>query len=562
MNLRNRSKGIYMHVHSTSMKGVGRMNDASRARSVHRRINEGSEPTDLKNDVEQIRDPYHQSLAYLHLALSPKAEPAKGLKWLELSFDKARSVRQEWRRSELITSLLKKTSQSNPEIKERAEDLSISIIERMEPGSGLSQALRGIAPFIEKRGWPRLLDTASNNRGFENGDIKAVMRSTLAGKDRKLAYELLLKRSGRIKDPEKRAHLLWYLHLQARKVMGDNAPSLALDQALAALKELDGEKAMITFSYLCRNCVSTSDLDELEKVSVMFKDPLQRIKALGNLSTAADRTKATEKASGFLDEARSIVDEIGSNELKVSALMVIASGSARLGHDQIAREYFENALECADREMMPKDKIESQMIKHGLREATSERIEKENTPGEEKERHILALYDTYEGGLKQVHSRAVARAAPLCMAFDLDLALMGFPSDDLNRVVKLSATETNIGKGGSYLRELHSSGRVHLVHCTIKEPPQDWSGLGLPIATTSHPDHEKAVDLIRAKEISKTEHPLGRICLIMGLGRRGLPESLLASVPYHLEITGANIPLETATAMGILAYMVSGEDRV
>ncbi len=378
MNDRKRSKGKYLLVHSTSMKGAGRMNDASRARSVHRRINEGSEPADLKNDVERIRDPYHQSLAFLSLALSPKADPTKALKWLELSFDKARSVKQEWRRSELITSLLKKTSQSNPEIKGKAEDLSIGIIEKMEPGSGLSQALRGIAPFIDKRGWPRLLDTASNNRGFENGDMKAIMRSTLGGKDRKLAYDLLLKRSGKTKDPETRAHLLWYLHLQARKAMGDHTPSFALDQALAALKELDGDKAMITFSYLCRNCVSILDLDELEKVSEMFKDPLQRIKALGNLSTAADRTKETEKASGFLDKARSIVDEIGSNELKVSALMVIASGSARLGHDQIAREFFEKALECADGEMMPKDKIESQMIKHGLKEAPSEKIEEKN----------------------------------------------------------------------------------------------------------------------------------------------------------------------------------------
>jgi hypothetical protein len=199
------------------------------------------------------------------------------------------------------------------------------------------------------------------------------------------------------------------------------------------------------------------------------------------------------------------------------------------------------------------------MVKHGLKE--QEEIREPSIPDKRSGRHILALYDTYEGGLKPVHSRAVARAAPLCAAFGLDLALIGFPSDDLERIVGLSEKETNIGKGGTYIRKLHSTDRILLVGCSEKDPPSDWSDLGLPVATTSRPDRMKSIELGRAIEVSRTAHPKRRICLIMGLGRKGLPDSLLESVSHHLEITGANIPLETATAMGILAYMINAEEN-
>ena len=170
--------------------------------------------------------------------------------------------------------------------------------------------------------------------------------------------------------------------------------------------------------------------------------------------------------------------------------------------------------------------------------------------------NILALYDTYEGALKPVHLRSVARAAPLCAAFGLDLALMGFPTENLEDLISKVITETNIGRGGRYLRELVKQGRVVLVACTQKRPPEDWSGLGLPVATTSHPREEKKVGMAEAVLLAKPKHPLKRACLIMGLGRRGLPQSLLDIVPYHLELTGSNVPLETCTVMGVIAQQL------
>jgi hypothetical protein len=175
--------------------------------------------------------------------------------------------------------------------------------------------------------------------------------------------------------------------------------------------------------------------------------------------------------------------------------------------------------------------------------------------------NILALYDTYEGGLKPAHIRAIARVAPLCVAFELDLALMGFPVDDLSELVEMVITETNIGKSGKYLRDLVEQSRVTLVPCTQQESPTNWTELGLPVATTSHPESEKAVQIQDLLKLAKTQHKLQRLCLIMGLGKKGLPRSLLDQVQFHLELTGSNVPLETCTAMGVIAEQLRAASR-
>ncbi len=177
---------------------------------------------------------------------------------------------------------------------------------------------------------------------------------------------------------------------------------------------------------------------------------------------------------------------------------------------------------------------------------TVEGTEPKSKTGDEN-RHVLALYDAYEGGLKPAHFRAVARAAPLCFAFGLDLALVGFPTGDLNRIVEETINETNIGRGGRILKNLVTEGRVYLIPADKKNPPENWPGI--PVATTSHPDPEKRFTLEKLTGKKRKE----RLCLVMGLGKRGLPPSLLKSVPHHLELTGKNVPLETCTVMGIIA---------
>jgi hypothetical protein len=130
---------------------------------------------------------------------------------------------------------------------------------------------------------------------------------------------------------------------------------------------------------------------------------------------------------------------------------------------------------------------------------------------------------------------------------------MGFPTTDLDGLIDQVLKDSNIGRGGKYLKEMAVSGRIFLVECSEKKPPNDLERLGLPVATTSKPRKEKSISMKDALSLAKSKHPEHRMCLIMGLGKRGLPPSLLSYVPYHLELTGSNIPLETSTAMGVIA---------
>ena len=51
--------------------------------------------------------------------------------------------------------------------------------------------------------------------------------------------------------------------------------------------------------------------------------------------------------------------------------------------------------------------------------------------------------------------------------------------------------------------------------------------------------------------------PDGKLCMIMGLGPKGLPKSYLGHSPYQFEITGSGVAFETGTAMGAIAGHLS-----
>jgi hypothetical protein len=72
------------------------------------------------------------------------------------------------------------------------------------------------------------------------------------------------------------------------------------------------------------------------------------------------------------------------------------------------------------------------------------------------------------------------------------------------------------------------------------------------VATTPHPEPAKAADLAGALARARAAGT-GRLCVLMGLGKRGLPASLLRAVASHVELTGQGVSLETATAMGVVA---------
>lgn len=161
-------------------------------------------------------------------------------------------------------------------------------------------------------------------------------------------------------------------------------------------------------------------------------------------------------------------------------------------------------------------------------------------------RHLFALVDAYEGQLGEVQLRAIGRAAPLCWAFGLDLALVAFPVKSVEEVVAKAGRSTGIGEGAGYLEKLAAAGRVQLLGAEPGAAP------GFLVATTPKPDSGKAADfpacLTQAKAAGTPS-----LTVLVGLGPKGLPGSWMKAAAAHLELTGENVSLETATAMGIIA---------
>src|SRR2546422_9273757 len=80
-------------------------------------------------------------------------------------------------------------------------------------------------------------------------------------------------------------------------------------------------------------------------------------------------------------------------------------------------------------------------------------------------RMTIGLYNSYDPvKFHEAHRRALARAGPVALAFDANLATFGFPYDkDLRtplEIVRWISGTTSIGESGKYLVELAEAGRV------------------------------------------------------------------------------------------------------
>jgi hypothetical protein len=179
----------------------------------------------------------------------------------------------------------------------------------------------------------------------------------------------------------------------------------------------------------------------------------------------------------------------------------------------------------------------------------------------------LGLYNCYDA--KQWHDImriTLARAAPVALAFECDVATFGFPflqarrrgakeTDGLRRpedVARFVADGTSIGEGGEAFVDLVAHGRFGM-H-TFPEADGFPAGLGHLVVTTQAPDAAKAVSPLQVgRDLVAGLDQL----VLFGLGPRGLPAHVLAQAEHHLEITGRGIGLETATALGALPAMLA-----
>ncbi|MDR0778399.1 MAG: DUF531 domain-containing protein [Methanomassiliicoccaceae archaeon] len=164
-------------------------------------------------------------------------------------------------------------------------------------------------------------------------------------------------------------------------------------------------------------------------------------------------------------------------------------------------------------------------------------------------RVTIGVYNSYNPNkFMEAHRRALARAGPLALAFDSNLALFGFPFPEEPRtpreLAEWVAGTTSIGDNGGYLTELAEKGRFQSFPYPGKGfPPQ----LGEPVLTTSKPDPKLSVSLAEVKSMLEGGKSL---LFVFGLGPHGVPKSAACIPRYNLDITNGRFSLETCTALG------------
>jgi hypothetical protein len=171
-------------------------------------------------------------------------------------------------------------------------------------------------------------------------------------------------------------------------------------------------------------------------------------------------------------------------------------------------------------------------------------------------RATIALWNSYDpNNFREAHRRVLARAGPLALAYELNLATFGFPfPKDLStpqEIVDWVATTTSIGEDGSYLKELTAKGRFQTFpYINRGVPPQ----LGELVLTTCNVEEKKrmSVDDVVAMLIKGQG-----VCLLFGTGPKGVPKELHGLAPFHLDITFGGHSLETCTALGAVAAVIA-----
>ncbi len=296
----------------------------------------------------------------------------------------------------------------------------------------------------------------------------------------------------------------------------------------------------------------------LVKKAQAIEDPYSRAIALAWVGRRMEEVKV--KARSVFVRAVDAAKEVDTEWRKAEVLVDVGSEMLRAGVeelDNVVRAIGgikdegkrEEAVKILRRRMkraeiaFPADMLDD--VKMVVSPGKKTRITPSKTP---PRKITLGLYNTYEGKtMMDAHLRAIARAAPLCYAFDYNLALVGFPGGDIGDIVEKVEAATRVGGKGSILMELYQEGRIYKM-----DPPReaDVPGVGAVVATTSHPDPLKRMV---PGDVKKGTAP---VLVLMGLGPKGLPGRILKVAKHHMEITGKDVPLETCTAMGVICALI------
>ena len=471
----------------------GKNHNPSIARRILRDLKRGESPQSLIPDVNQISAPYYKALSLVYISSIGLLDGKKSTNLLKQAFSNAENVEQSWRRLELLGEMSK-----------RLKDIKDSKLKEIQYKQILkllnTEKKRTISDFFVKntKHFPSsllesLLTTSLKLNGYEFKSSKAVVRHWINNKSAENLIAFLCQQKGEI-----RPKLLGYLHLHLNKSKMSTTPSpLEMSFKFAESEEI--------FRYLVRVCSTKSDLELAEsyisKIAIEASIPIYIA-----LIARADRKGHIDLAHLFTANTEKLLSSISNPELEAKL-----QSKLEITKDKLKRE-------------IPNPVLESK-----------KEIKKISSSG----KNTLGLYNTYGGNWNHPHYKAVFKAANLCSAFDLNLALINFPEIEPERLISEIKKEMRLPNDG-YLSQLFSNDRVRFFE---KDVDEAWSGT--KVITTENPDS------------SKLKEPKGEVCMIMGLGPKGLPKAHVTNCDYHFEITGSRKGFETGTAMGAIAAHLS-----
>ncbi|MBA3045605.1 MAG: DUF531 domain-containing protein [Candidatus Thermoplasmatota archaeon] len=539
----------------------GKEHTPSRYRAIiqESKSGKGRPVAKLVEDALSMPDSYFSALALFGISGDRRVSEAQSRNLIKDSIQLSDKEARLWRKAELLTLMCQKAKNHPLNTHELIRSQIMEKLWAFPEGKDQSAAVIGCADFLGCQYFHGLLKLAIGNPGFEMEAGKPVIRQWVkdCSSSQGISAEDIANLLAAMPEGLVKVKLHGYLHIQLTRA--GNEGLAVLENALSHAMKLSGDDRIQAIKYLIDQSPNLESLELLAKGITELGEPTSEAGLFSTLAANADKAGRKDLALDWFTTGLDIIENVDDPEQRALVRIKLATGLERLGNSELAENTLNLALTDAEGNETTTAKVQRAMgVSPDEPKDRKDTMPVHDTKNQDKaNRHVLGLYDTYEGGMKPVHIRMVARAAPLCIAYNLDLALFGFPERDLNNLVRKVLNDTNIGKGGMYLKELQKHGRISLISCSQQVPPsaENWKEIGLPIATTSRPAKGKETSLEKALEKAMA-HPKKRLCLIMGLGKKGLPISLMNSAEFHVELTGSNIALETSTAMGIIAQQL------
>ena len=482
--------------------------DPSACRRILREARESGLSRKLFDLAQDLQDGIYRAEALCGLCGHDEMDEEDRVEWVPIIVESMLEEERAWRLAESI-GIIAKSAGNWPGGRARKalmQDI-IGMTGGLAAGEARVDALKSIANRVSSQKLPELFLFALENHGMEAKAARPIMKAIVATKNKQMIDEIIPLLTD--VEPDLAVKFLDNLHRLTIQANLTLEPS-AFELALPFLEGADFE----TIRTLCSH-------------------------------------------SNHPDEVRMLAEKLsGEDENSVRFMVTLAGRADRVNDADFARELLESAVQNV--EGLDADvaiRIKKNLAKAFERLGDSERAETitpAHAPSVQNKRqisrdvgrigHTMALVGTYDGSIGIPHLRALARASGIAWGFGLDIALIDWPTDDLQLLCERAQKESGTA-GVNHLPSLLESNRIQLL--SIDDALRGVAGH--PIATTHQPKGG-SVDLATYD---------GGICMFIGLGRHGLPENILNNCADQFELTGVGASLETAVAMGAIAQRLA-----